>query len=123
MTVNDGKDLGDAVRREEPYIELEGELAAQVKKLVRLNAALWAFCLTALSVAVVAAMQMPVTAGLSGIASLAAGTSASAVIGVDAAATAATIAIAGGGIGTLNRLRRYRLEERKNGKVILYLKP
>lgn len=103
MTVNDGKDLGDAVRREEPYIEVEGELAAQVKKLVRLNAVLWAFCLAALSVAVVAAMQMPVTAGVSGIASLAAGTSASAVIGVDAVATAVTIAVAGGGIGTLNR--------------------
>ncbi|MCI9282174.1 MAG: hypothetical protein HFH36_14075 [Lachnospiraceae bacterium] len=122
MVANNGKDLGDALRREEPYIELEEKLAAQVKKLIRLNAALWIFCLAALSVAAVAVMQMPATAGLSGIASLAAGTSASAVIGVDTAVTAVTIAVAGGNIGTLNVLRRYRLEEKKNGKIILYLK-
>lgn len=122
MIANDGRELGEAVKREEPCIEMEGELAAQVKKLVRLNAILWAFCLATLSVAVVAVMQMPVTAGLSGIVSLAAGTSASAVIGVDAAVTAVTVAVAGGGIGTLSMLRGYRLEEKKDGKVILYLR-
>ncbi len=121
MFVDNGKDLGDAVRQREPYIKLEGELAAQVKKLVRLNAILWAFCLAALSVAVIAALQAPVTAGMSGIASLIAGTSASAVIGVDTAVTAVTIAVAGGGIGTLNMLRQYHLEEKEDGEVILYL--
>lgn len=122
MVANNGKDLGDAIRREEPHIELEGELAAQVKRLVRLNAVLWVFCLAALAVAVAAVMQMPATAGLSGIAGLAAGSSASAVIDVDTVVTAVTIAIAGGGIGTLNMLRRYRLEERKDGRIILHLK-
>lgn len=122
MIANNGKDLGDAIRQEEPHIELEGELAAQVKKLIRLNAVLWVFCLAALAVTVAAVMQMPTTAGLSGIAGLAAGSSASAVIGADTVVTAVTVAIAGGGIGTLNMLRRYRLEERKDGRIILYLK-
>jgi len=121
MFVDNGKELGDAVRHREPYIKLEGELAAQVKKLVRLNAILWAFCLAALSVAVIAAMQAPVTAGMSGIASLIAGTSASAVIGVDTAVTAVTIAVAGGGISTLSMLREYHLEEKGDGELILYL--
>lgn len=123
MRVYNEKEFGDAIRREEDYIELDGKLASHVKKLIKLNAVLWAFCLAALSVSIIAVIQMPVTAGMSGIVSTVSGTAAAAaVLGVDTAVAAVSIAIAGGGITTLYKLRKYCLKCKRNGKIIIYLK-
>lgn len=66
MRVQNEQELGNAVKQEESCIELEGKLASQIKKLMKLNMALWVFSLTTLSVAVLALMQAPATAGVSG---------------------------------------------------------
>ena len=52
MRVQNERELGNAVKQEESCIELEGKLASHVKKLMKLNMALWVFSLTTLSVAV-----------------------------------------------------------------------
>lgn len=122
MRVYNEKEFGDAIRREEDYIELDGKLASHVKKLIKLNAVLWAFCLAALSVSIIAVIQMPVTAGMSGIVSTVSGTAAAAVLGMDTAVAAVSIAIVGGGISTLYKLRKYCLKRKRNGKIIIYLK-
>ena len=64
MRVQNEQELGNAVKQEESCIELEGKLASQIKKLMKLNMALWVFSLTALSIAVLATIQAPATAGV-----------------------------------------------------------
>lgn len=121
MHVQNEQELGNAVKQEESYIELEGKLASHVKKLMKLNMALWVFSLTALSVAVFALMQMPATTGMSGIVSIVAGTSAASILGIDTVVAAVSIAVAGGGISVLEKLRKYHLTYGENGKIILNL--
>ncbi len=66
-------------------------------------------------------MQAPATAGVSGIISIVAGTSAASILGVDTVIAAVSIAVAGGGISILQKLRKYHLTYGKNGKIILHL--
>ena len=91
MRVQNERELGNAVKQEESCIELEGKLASHVKKLMKLNMALWVFSLTTLSVAVLALMQAPATAGVSGIISIVAGTSAASILGMDTVIAAVSI--------------------------------
>ena len=121
MIVTNENEFGEGINNNADHIEIEGDLAAKVKKMMKLNAALWTFCLASLSVTVIAVMHMPATAGTSGIVGIVAGTSAAAILGPEVAVAAATIAIAGGGIHVLRKLRRYRLEQTRNGGIILHL--
>ena len=121
MRVQNEQELGNAVKQEEACIELEGKLASQIKKLMKLNMALWVFSLTALSIAVLATIQAPATAGVSGIISIVAGTSTASILGMDTVIAAVSIDVAGGGIRILQKLRKYHLTYRENGKIILHL--
>lgn len=121
MRVQNEQELGNAVKQEESCIELKGKLASHVKKLMKLNMALWVFSLTALSIAVLATIQAPATAGVSGIISIVAGTSTASILGMDTVIVAVSIAVAGGGIRILQKLRKYHLTYRENGKIILHL--
>lgn len=123
MYVRDEEEFGQAVREGKDRIELEGDLAAKVKKLYKLNITLWSFCLVCLAVAIIALLQVPITGGTSGIVSLVVGTPAATILGTEAAVTAVMIGVAGGGIGVLTKLRRdYRLAAGKDGHLIVYLK-
>lgn len=123
MYAHNENEFGEAVRDGRDIIEVEGGLASRIKKLYKINLALWSFCLVCLSVAAIALMQVPITGGVSGIAGLVAGTPAAAILGTEAAVTAVMIAAAGGGIKVLYRLRKdYDIVTGKNGKVILHLK-
>uniref|UniRef100_UPI0006CF795F hypothetical protein n=1 Tax=Clostridium sp. NkU-1 TaxID=1095009 RepID=UPI0006CF795F len=51
MYVRDEEEFGQAVRDGKDRIELEGDLAAKVKKLYKINITLWSFCLVCLAVA------------------------------------------------------------------------
>ncbi|WP_186423798.1 hypothetical protein [Lacrimispora celerecrescens] len=123
MYVRNEEEFGEAIREGKDGIELEGDLASKVKKLYKINLTLWSFCLVCLAVAIIALMQVPITGGTSGIVSLIAGTPAAAILGTEAAVTAVMIGVAGGGVGVLIKLRQaYRIETRKNGRIIVYLK-
>lgn len=121
MYVENEHDLGEELNKGADHIRIEGDLAAKVRKMMKLNTILWSFCLASLSVTVIAVMHMPATAGTSGVVGIVAGTSAAAILGPELAVAAATIAVAGGGIHALRRLRRYRLEQTRNGSIILHL--
>lgn len=122
MKVENAQELGKAILRGEDFIELNPSLADKIERLLRLNRILWAVVLIELSVMTVTLIQMPATAGLSGLVSFAAGTSAAAVLGVDAAAAAVMTAVAGGGIMALKRLRNYRIRRQTDGRIFLYLR-
>ena len=123
MFVHNENEFGEAVREGDERIELEGDLASKVKKMYKINLALWNFCLVCLAVAIIALMQVPVTGGTSGIGSMVSGTPAAAILGTETVVSVAMIAVAGGGIRVLYNLRRdYRMVTGKNGRIIIYLK-
>ncbi|MFT4105537.1 MAG: hypothetical protein QM657_07250 [Lacrimispora sp.] len=123
MCVHNEEEFGEALREGRDKIEIEGDLASKVKKLYKINLALWNFCLVCLAVTIIALMQIPITGGSSTAVSLVAGTPLAAIVGTKAAVSAVMIAVAGGGIQVLYKLRRdYRMLNEKDGRVIIYLK-
>ncbi len=128
MLIDNEKDLGNAIKNGEQCIEVEGELGQKVFRIKAVGAVAWAVAIGGLTVAVAASIAtlatggagapatVPVTtAGLVPAATVLGGTG---VSGVAVAASAATIAVAGGGVGTLNKLRNYKMEK-QGDRVIL----
>lgn len=122
MKVNDEKGLGEAIRKNERTIDIHGSIAPRIKRLHDLDRVLYCMCLMCLAIAVVALMQMPATGGGMLPLSFVTGTPAAAILGVPTAKTAALVAVSGGGISTLKRLRRYKLRHISREHVILYKK-
>lgn len=123
MYVHDENEFGEALRDGKEIIEIDGGLASKIKKLYKVNLALWSFCLMCLAVTVIALIQVPITGGVSGVVALVTGTPAAVILGTEAAATAVMIAVTGGGINILHRLRKdYDMVTGKNGRIIMYLK-
>ena len=129
MLIDNEKDLGNAIKNGEQCIEVEGELGQKVFRIKAVGAVAWAVAIGGLTVAVAAIIAtlatggagapatVPVTtAGILPAATVLGGTGG--VSGVAVAASAATIAVAGGGVGTLNKLRNYKMEK-QGDRVIL----
>ena len=128
MLIDNEKDLGNAIKNGEQCIEVEGELGQKVFRIKAVGAVAWAVAIAGLTVAVAASIATIATIGTgtpvtvpattAGIASAAAVLGGAGVSGVTVAASAATIAVAGGGVGTLNKLRNYKMEK-QGDRVIL----
>ena len=120
------KELGEALKRNQNTIEVEYDLANKVARIKATGNVAWGACIVAIAVAVAAAV---VTLNSGGIATPVTGPVlsmnfgiAATTLGMPTAISAAGIAIAGGGIGALNKLRKYRLERISDTKIILHRK-
>ena len=120
------KELGEALKRSQAVIEIEGDLAKKTFRIMATDKAVWAVCVVSITVAVAAVV---VTLSSGGAAAPVTGPTAAvtlggaaAVLGMPTAITATGIAIAGGGVKALNKLRKYRMEKISDTKVILYKK-
>ena len=114
------KELGEALKREEDTITIEGDLVKKVIKIHGTGKPAWGLAIGAIGVAVVSVVA---TAGTStpatGSAALISGGAAATVLGVPTAVSAVSIAVAAGGVGALNKLRDYNLTKINDNKVIL----
>ena len=115
------KELGEALKRGDSTIVVEFELANKVIRIKATEKGVWALCVTALGVAVVCGVVTISTAGTATVPSAFIAT-VSGFLGMPTAISAIGIAIAGGGVGALNKLRGYRLEKVSDEKVILHKK-
>ena len=120
------KELGEALKNNEDTIVVEGDLAKKVIKIGATGNAVWVACIICIAVAVAATI---VTISSAGTATLVTGPAASVglgfaatALGMPTAITATGIAIAGGGVNALNKLRNYRLEKISDMKIILHKK-
>lgn len=114
ITAKTEKELGEAIKNGETYIEIEGDLSKKVFRIKATGKVAWAVAVGALIVALASVVAPPAAP-----AALAFAAPAIAVLGMPAALAALLIAVAGGGIGTLNKLRDYKIKE-ADGKTILY---
>jgi len=121
MTVYNENELGRALRNEEDYIEIQGDFVSDIRKIKAINRVMWCLVLSVLALIIATLLLAPVTAGTAPIAaSLVAGTPAIGILGLSGCVTAIRIAVAGGGIHILKRLRRYRSKPMGKNWIILF---
>ena len=123
MFVKTLKELGKALKDNVLIIECEidSETGRIVVKIKAVGSVAWGLCAVGLTAAIasaIAAVAAPPSA-IIGVPMAAVGlTTASATLGASVALGAVAIGAAGGGIGALNKLRKYKMEKR-DGKIIL----
>ena len=117
MAITSEKELGKALKENQDTIVIEGELGEKVIRIKATGKVAWVIAIAALVVAVPMAMS-GVGIAASGITA----TGAVAVLGAGATTSAIAIAVAAGGVGALNKLRKYRLEKKDGTRVILHKK-
>lgn len=116
MKVNDEKTLGIALKNHQETIEIEGDLQKKVLRIKATGKVSWAVALGAIGIAVVVVIGSGgAAAPVSGII----GFGAVSVLGVSTATSAVLIAIAAGGVGALNSLRKYKIVSNTGDKIVL----
>ena len=119
MKIRTEKELGKALKNGQDQIEIEGDLCKKVIKIKATGKVAWIVAAGAIAVAVVAVMATPVTGGASNAAHLIVAPAAVATLGVSVTSSAIAIAVAAGGIGGLNKLRRYSVKKNSDGSITL----
>ncbi len=124
------KELGQAIKKGEDTIVIEGDLAKKVIRIKATGKVAWGVAIGAIGVAVYAIMSAPaattVTAPAAGVGGAISFTGAAAATGAagtilgTSAITAIGIAVAAGGIGALTTLRdRYKIHSKEDRKLVL----
>lgn len=120
------KELGEALKNNYDTIEVEGDLSKKVLKIKATGKVAWGVCIGCI---VVAVSMMVVTLGSGGTAAPVAGPTtavtlgaAASVWGLPTAITATGIALAGGGVAALKKLRKYRIEKISDTRIVLHKK-
>ena len=120
------RELGEALKKDQDTIEIEGDLAKKTIKIKATGKVTWGVCIACIAVAVTMSV---VTIGSGGTATPLTGPSvalslgaAATTLGMPAAITATGIAIAGGGVIALKKLRKYKLEKISDTKIVLHRK-
>ena len=123
-TVRTEKELGESLKRGDDEIEIEGSLKDKVIRIRATGKVAWLVAIGAISVAVISIIA---TGGSGGTASpitapVAFFTGSEAAIalgGVPTAVSATLIAVAAGGVGALNKLRKYKTVCEDHDKIVL----
>lgn len=132
MSVNckTSEELGKAIKNQEEFIEIEGDLRNKVIRIKAAGKVTWGVCATALGVAIVSYMATPAATvaatPVGGAATMVNGLAATVVATTSlgsATIAAITIGVAAGGIGALNTLRdKYKIVEKDDKHIKLQRK-
>ncbi len=109
MAIYTEKELALALKEEEDVLEIEGDLKKKVLKIKATGKIAWGIAIAAIAIAVAATIAAVPTGGLSETAGIVAAPAAIGILGVDVTMAAIYIAVAAGGIGVLNSLRKYEI--------------
>lgn len=116
MAIKTEEELGEALKNNQDEIEIEGDLTKKVLRIKATGAVAWAIAIGAIGIAVAIVIGSGGTgAPVSGIV----GVGAVSILGVSTASSAVLIAVAAGGVGALNSLRKYKIVSKSDNKVVL----
>ena len=118
-TVTNEKELGKALKDDEDTIVITGKLGAAVITIKAKGRVAWLVAVGAIGVAVAAVLSAPLSGGISSIAGIAAAPAAVGILGGAATTSAIAIDVAAGGVSALGKLRKYRVAEKTEGRVVL----
>lgn len=119
MSIKDEKELGKALKEDRDEIIIEGDLKNNVIRIKAIGKVSWAIAIAAIAVAVGSVLAAPLTGGLSTTANFITAPVAVSVLGVPATGAAISIAVAGGGVKILDKLRDYKIVKKNDNSVIL----
>lgn len=123
MVVINEKDLGKAIKEKKKIIEIRGVLKDRVYSIKSVEKSIWNECMTQIGMAVLFLQEMTKADGITTPVSVLTGTpileKIVAILGISNAFSSITIAMAGGGVGILNQLRKYQIEQMTEEKIIL----
>ena len=119
MKIRTEKELGEALKKGQEQIEIEGDLAKKVIKIKATGYVAWAVAIGAIAISVVALIVTPSTIGASNVAHFVTAPAAVGILGFSATSSAIAIAVATGGIGALKNSRRYSLKKNFDGSITL----
>jgi lipopolysaccharide export LptBFGC system permease protein LptF len=116
MFVKNEKELAQAIKNGDDYIEVEGDFGKRILKIKATGKVAWAIAIGVIGVATVAILKLPARTGGAGLLAkgfiaTGAGATAVGVLGIPTVITAISIAVAAGDVGVLNKLRNYKLEK------------
>ena len=122
--IDNGKDLGKALKTNQDEIEITADLRNHVIRIKAKDKIAWAIAIGAIGVAVAAAISTAASGGISSPvavpAGLIGGGAAVGILGSATTATAISIGVAGGGVDVLNLLRdKYNMNKLPNGNYLL----
>ena len=112
------KDLAEAVKSQQDIIIIEGRLGNKVFRIMATGKIAWGIAIGAIGILLVAILATPATGGTSNFTHVVAVPAAMTALG-SSAATAIAIAAAGGGVAVLNQLRKYKIIERSENRLVL----
>ena len=119
--IHSEEELARAIKRGDDYIEIEGDLANKVIRIKGVGRVAWALCIAIIAAILYSVIGTTASGGAAApITSAFIATSATAavpILGLSATIAAVKIAIAAGGIGVLNKIRKYSAE--KHGKIVV----
>ena len=120
MLVFTEKELGEAIKLEVKEIVVRGEdLVKKVLRLKNTGKVAWGLCLAGLGAAVGAVLAAPVVPVTPVIWTTFAGPVVVTALGLAATKAAVLIAVAGGGVAALNKLRKYQITEQTPERLVL----
>lgn len=113
MKVSNEEELGNALKDDQDTIEIEGDLKKKVIRIKATGKVAWVIALGVVAVGIYALKSKKPAAPI-------VATGAVAILGYRATVAAISIAVAGGGVTVLTKLRNYNLTE--NGDVVILTK-
>lgn len=120
--IDNSKDLGKAMKDEKDTIEIEFDYGKKVVKIIGAGKIVWGIAAASLASAVAAIMLTLGSGGTSapatGTYAAFAGSTASLTLGPTVAYTALIIAVSGGGMSALNKLRKYKVIKKRDRYIL-----
>lgn len=121
--INNSKDLGKAIKDNRDSIEIEYDYGKKVVKIIGTGKIVWGIAAGAIGTAVTALI---ITASSGGTTSPATGTytmiasgTAGAILGPSVAVSATSIAVSGGGMIALKKLRKYKVIKKPDSYLLV----
>ena len=126
MKVQNEKELGQALKNNVALIEVEFDLKNQVLKIRSVGKVAWGICIGSIAVAGTSILATMTTGGtLAPVSAFVATPALAGTVGILGGSTtvaAVGIAVAGGGVASLNKLRQYKVKKISKDKIQLIKK-
>lgn len=119
MIVKTEEELAKAIKNDEETIEIEGDLINKTIKIKATGKTSWIVAVGAIGIGVTGILLTPASGGTSSIAAGIVAPAAVGVLGTSTTLSAILISIAAGGVGVLNKLRKYEIIENTDNRLIL----
>lgn len=117
------KELGQAIKNEQDTLIIEGNLAKSTFRIHATGKVAWAIAIGAITIAVASVMATIATGGTAtpatGTAAALTAGGAAAILGSSATSAAIYIAVAAGGVGALTKIRKYKIIEKNDSRLVL----